>query len=308
MTVTAVAYRIERRGREWLGFGGLLLLGTLLWLACRFFPAELPFFLPWEFSWPVFLATSLSLTWFFVGLRRLPAAQHPPLWRSICFVIGVMSLYAMVQTHIDYYAQHMFFVHRAQHFILHHVGAFVIALGASGSVLWAGMPDFLRPVFTSRPVRALVGFVMNPIVAPLLFVGMIYFWLIPAIHTRVMLDKRLYDVMNWSMALDGIAFWWLVLDPRPKPPARTGSGIRALLVIAVEPPQMVVGALLSLSTTDYYPVYQICGRMFDIPALSDQHYGGLIIWLPGTLLSLLAIILVLINMRRNEEGNAYAHA
>jgi putative membrane protein len=45
--------------------------------------------------------------------------------------------------------------------------------------------------------------------------------------------------------------------------------------------------------------------MFDIPALSDQHYGGLIIWLPGTLLSLLAIILVLINMRRNEEGGTH---
>jgi putative membrane protein len=172
-------------------------------------------------------------------------------------------------------------------------------------VLWAGMPDFLKPLFTSKPVRAFVDFIMNPVVAPLLFVGMIYLWLIPAIHTRVMLDTRLYDIMNWTMALDGIAFWWLVLDPRPKPPARLGSGIRALLIIAVEPPQMVLGALLSLSGTDYYPVYRICGRMFDIPALSDQHYGGLIIWLPGTLLSLLAIILVLINMRRNEEGGAH---
>jgi len=308
MTSAAVADRIESGGREWLGFSGLLVLGAILWFVCREYPAELPVFLPWEFSWPVFLTTTLSLAWFFIGLRRLPAAQHPPLWRSVCFVIGVVSLYVMVQTHIDYYAQHMFFIHRAQHFILHHVGAFLIALGASGSVLWAGMPDFLKPVFTSRPVRTFVNFIMNSIVAPLLFVGMIYFWLIPAIHTRVMLDTRLYDVMNWSMALDGIAFWWLVLDPRPKPPARIGSGIRALLIIAVEPPQMALGAILSLSATDYYPVYQICGRMFDIPALSDQHYGGLIIWLPGTLLSLLAIILVLVNMRRNEEREVHVHA
>ena len=71
---------------------------------------------------------------------------------------------------------------------------------------------------------------------------------------------------------------------------------------------MALGAVLSLSATDYYPVYQICGRMFDVPALSDQHYGGLIIWLPGTLLSLLAIIIVLINMRRNEEGGEHADA
>ena len=305
MTVAALSGDYETNTRGWLGFAALLAVGAVLWYVCRQYPAELPFLLPWEFSWPVFMATALSLAWFVIGLQRLPRAQHPPVWRNACFVIGVLSLYAMVQTHIDYYAQHMFFIHRAQHFILHHVGALLIALGASGSVLWAGMPDFLKPLFTSKPVRAFVDFIMHPVVAPLIFVGMIYLWLIPAIHTRVMLDKRLYDVMNWSMALDGIAFWWLVLDPRPKPPARIGSGIRALLIIAVEPPQMVLGALLSLSATDYYPVYQICGRMFDIPALSDQHYGGLIIWLPGTLLSLLAIILVLINMRRNEERGAH---
>src|SRR3954463_4774094 len=302
MTAATLSTRFESNSREWIGFAALLLLGGLLWFACREYPAQLPFVLPWEFSWPVFLATSLSLAWFFIGLSRLSATQRPPLWRSGCFVVGVLSLYAMVQTHVDYYAQHMFFIHRAQHFILHHVGALLIALGASGPVLWAGMPEFLKPLLPSKPVRGFVNLIMNPVVAPLIFVGMIYLWLIPAIHTRVMLDTRLYDIMNWSMTLDGIAFWWLVLDPRPKPPARIGSGIRALLIIAVEPPQMALGAVLSLAGTDYYPVYRICGRMFDIPALSDQHYGGLIIWLPGTLLSLLAIILVLINMRRNEEG------
>jgi putative membrane protein len=213
----------------------------------------------------------------------------------------------MVQTHIDYYAQHMFFIHRAQHFVLHHVGAFLIALGASGPVLWAGMPEFLKPLLKARPVRAFVDFMFHPVVAPVIFVGMIYLWLMPAIHTRVMLDKNLYDVMNWSMAIDGIFFWCLVLDPRPRPPARIGSGVRAILIIAVEPPQMALGAVLSLASKDYYPVYRICGRMFDIPALSDQHYGGLIIWLPGTLLSLLAIIIVLINMRRNEEEVLHAH-
>ena len=36
-------------------------------------------------------------------------------------------------------------------------------------------------------------------------------------------------------------------------------------------------------------------------ALSDQHYGGLIIWLPGTLTSFAAMIAVLVIMRINEE-------
>ena len=75
----------------------------------------------------------------------------------------------------------------------------------------------------------------------------------------------------------------------------------SLLIIAVEPLQMVLGAILSLSNTDYYPVYQICGRVLDITGISDQHYGGLIIWLPGTLTSFAAFIVVLVVLRLNEE-------
>ncbi|HEX4078991.1 MAG TPA: cytochrome c oxidase assembly protein [Rhizomicrobium sp.] len=294
--------------REWLAYGALLMAGAILSIACRFFPADLPFWMPWEFSWPVFLVTGLALGWFALGLARLPQALRPALWRRVSFVLGVLATYAVLQTHVDYYAQHMFFVHRAQHFVLHHVGAFLIALGMPGEAIWAGMPQFLKPVFASKPVRGVVDVIQHPAVAPVLFVGLIYLWLIPAFHTRVMLDANLYNVMNASMAVDGIFFWSLILDSRPHPPARLGFGLRALLVIAVEPFQMVLGALLSLSSTDYYPVYRICGRIWDIPALSDQHYGGLIIWLPSTLTSLAGMICVLVSLRIHEERLELEHA
>ncbi|HEY5048757.1 MAG TPA: cytochrome c oxidase assembly protein [Rhizomicrobium sp.] len=302
---TAIDFPVRTSRREWLGYGCLLLLGACLDLVCRFFPARLPFWMPWEFSWPEYLVTALALGWFVMGLRRLPRSAHPPLWRTISFLLGVGLTYAVLQTHIDYYAQHMFFVHRAQHFVLHHLGAFLIALGASGPVLWAGMPDFAKLTFGSRPVRAAVDVIQHPVVAPVLFVGLIYLWLIPQFHTRVMLDANLYGFMNASMAADGIFFWCLILDWRPKPPARLASGWRALLVIAVEPLQMVLGAILSLSGKDYYPVYRICGRVWDIAALSDQHYGGLIIWLPSTLTSFAGMIVVLATMRINEERAEY---
>jgi putative membrane protein len=306
-TLSVARTSIESCNRpEWLAYTALLGIGAAISIACRFFPADLPFWMPWEFSWPVFLVTSLSVCWFVLGLARLPIAERPGVWRQVSFLAGVLFTYAVLQTHIDYYAQHMFFVHRAQHFVLHHIGAFLIALGMPGQAIRAGMPDFLRPVIDSKPVRAVVDVIQHPVVAPVLFVGLLYLWLIPAFHTRVMLDTRLYNLMNASMAVDGIFFWSLILDHRPRPPARLGSGMRALLVIAIEPLQMVLGAVLSLSSTDYYPVYRICGRIWDIAALSDQHYGGLIIWLPSTLTSFAGVICVLVFMRLNEERNVHA--
>jgi putative membrane protein len=305
--MTALAAAPDRKpANEGLGYGALLVLGAVLYVLTSQYPADMPFWMPWEFSWPEFLATALSLAWFFHGLRVLPKAEHPPLWRSASFVLGVGSLYIVLQTHIDYYAQHMFFVHRWAHFVLHHAGPFLIAMGVSGPVLYAGMPDFLKPVVNARPVRALMSFLQHPAIAPVLFVGLLYFWLIPSIHTVVMLDRDLYDVMNWTMALNGIMFWSLVLDPRTKPPARLSPLIRGLMILLIELPQMVLGAILSLSMTDYYPVYKICGRALDFSALSDMHYGGLIIWLPGTLTSFAAMIVVLVNMRLNEEREEHA--
>jgi putative membrane protein len=286
---------------QWYGYGALLVAGGVIDVACRLVPSQLPFWMPWEFSWPVFLTTTLTLTWYGRGWLRLSPEDRPAFWRTACFVTGVMSIYAVLQTHIDYLAQHMFFVHRWAHFVLHHAGAFFVAVGAAGPVLRAGMPSFLLPILSARFVRRSIDILQHPLVAPLLFVGLLYFWLIPAIHTRVMLDANLYDLMNWSMALNGMMFWSLILDSRPKPPARYSHLMRALMILIIELPQMVLGAILSLSMTDYYPVYEICGRILPMSALSDMHYGGLIIWLPGTLTSLAAMIVVLWTMRINEE-------
>jgi putative membrane protein len=285
----------------WLAFGALLFAGAVLYVLCREYPAELPFWMPWEFSWPAYLTTGLTFAWFARGLMRLPKSERPAFWRSACFVLGIAADYIVLQTHVDYYAQHMFFVHRWAHFVLHHAGAFLIALGAAGPAVRAGMPDFLRPLIDARPVQRVVAVMQHPAVAPVLFVGLLYFWLFPTIHTQVMLDRDLYDVMDWTMAINGVFFWCLILDPRPKPPARISSLMRALLIIAIELPQMVLGAILSLSDTDYYPVYRICGRVLDMTALNDQHYGGLVIWLPGTLTSFAAMICVLMALRINEE-------
>ena len=107
--------------------------------------------------------------------------------------------------------------------------------------------------------------------------------------------------MNWTMAINGIMFWVLVLDSRAKPPARLSHLMRGAMILIIELPQMVLGAILSLSETDFYPVYEICGRVIAMTAMNDLHYGGLIIWLPSTLTSFAAMIIVLVTMRLNEE-------
>src|SRR5690606_25135237 len=115
-----------------------------------------------------------------------------------------------------------------------------------------------------------------------------------------------YAVMNWSMVVDGILFWCLVLDPRPVPSARTSFGVRAALAVTVMFPQIVIGAMIVFAHHDLYNFYAWCGRIFpSIGPLDDQQYGGLIVWIPAAMMSVAGLVWV-VNMLRLAEEAAIA--
>ncbi|MDE2150405.1 MAG: cytochrome c oxidase assembly protein [Gammaproteobacteria bacterium] len=264
--------------------------------------------LPSDFSPAVLTCTLLALGLYLRGLRRLQAVGHGVgVGGVLAYLLGVLSLYAMLQTRIDYYAQHMFYIHRLQHLVLHHLGPFLIALSAPQPVLRAGVPNAmwrrgLAPVLHSAWVRRPLQLMLSPILAPVLFVAGIGFWLIPPVHFAAMLSLPIYNTMNWSMIVDGLPFWWLMLDPRPRPPARLGYGARIAVLMAVMLPQILIGAVIGLSRHDLFNVYGICGRLYPISAVTDQQIGGLIIWIPGSMMSVIAALLVLGRLRGQQSA------
>ena len=252
---------------------------------------------PWE-PQPVLIAVFAIVAVCYVrGLaRRRRLRDTAP---AIAFGLGLISMYVVMQTHVDYYAQYMFFIHRAQHLILHHLGPFLIALSMPTAVLAAGAPAWLnrgvRGLGTLPPVMASYRFVQHPVISALLFVGLIYFWLTPSIHFTAMLSARDYWLMNLSMAVDGLLFWWFMLDPRPPGTTRTtySTGLRIIVLWAVMPPQIALGAYIALAPDTVYDVYAVCGRAFPISPIVDQQLGGLITWIPAAMMSVVATLILL---------------
>ena len=154
-----------------------------------------------------------------------------------------------------------------------------------------------------RPLGWVYRFLQHPLIASVLFVGLIYFWLWPPIHFDAMLSRNLYWVMNWSMLIDGVLFWWLIFDPRP--PAITSSlgyGKRILLLALVAIPQMVLGAMIVFSRGMVYDVYEVCGRAWPMAAETDQLVGGMLTWIPPAMMSILGILIILRRAMR-EDGS-----
>lgn len=277
----------------------IALVGSVLWFVSREYPADMPFWGPYDFSWAIWLAITLPGFWYCRGLARLPRAAWPPAWRRACFALGVLLIYVLVQTQFEFLAQRMFFTNRLQHVGMHHIGPLLLGLSMAGPVIVEGGPDVLRRIVTSPPVLAAMWVIQQPVIAVVLFVGLFYFWLIPSVHFVAMLDPFLYQVMNWTMVVDGILFWALVLDTRPAGKARTGFGVRAVLSMVVMFPQIVLGALITFAQTDLFPYYAFCGRYFQsVSPVADQQIGGIIIWIPPAMMSIVGLIAVLSNMRR----------
>lgn len=259
---------------------------------------------PYDFSPLTVLSFMLVLSFYGVGLLRMPEEHRPGSVRIVVFVLGVLICYGVMQTRFDYYSQYMFFVHRGQHLILHHLGPILIALSNPLPVMrfWY---EKMSPGLKSglRPLGWVYRFLQHPLIASFLFVGLIYFWLWPSIHFDAMLSRNLYWVMNWSMLIDGMLFWWLIFDPRP--PAITSSlgyGKRILLLALVAIPQMILGAMIVFSRSMVYDVYEVCGRAWPMAPETDQLLGGLLTWIPPAMMSILGILIILRRAMR-EDGS-----
>jgi putative membrane protein len=259
---------------------------------------------PWEFSPTLVLMFVVGGLLFLRGIR----VHRVSTTRQFFFWVGMAFLYLSLHTRIDYYAERMFFIHRLQHLILHHLGPLFIMGAYPGQVMRAGLPKSwryrLRDFRVTRPGRILEAVLTNKIFVPVLFVLLVVGFLIPTVQFYSMLDWRLYRLMNWSVVISGFMYWNLILDRRPSPPAVLSPGGRILSPVITMVPQMIVGAVITFTEYDLYPIFDLCGRAIPgMTALTDQAIGGLTMWVLAGFVEVFGLLFALATLMRLSAKN-----
>ncbi|MGW8248872.1 MAG: cytochrome c oxidase assembly protein [Acidiferrobacterales bacterium] len=272
------------------------------------FASVLSFIAPWKFSPAVVLMCGGALFFYIRGLLvRSVARESPGILRNTAFFTGVVSIYFLMQSRLDYWSLHSFWMHRAQHAVLHHAAPFLIALSAPAATLVRGTPENLRqkvfvPLWKVAAVRKIYAFVQQPVIATALFIGLMGYWLMPSHQFEAMLSDVNYGLMNWSVLIEGLLFWWMMLEPSHAEMAgNPGFGKRILLQWIVIMALIGMGFTIVYSESTLYPVYAICGRLWPISPMTDQEYGGMITWMPTSIISILAGVILLSRWMRDSE-------
>jgi putative membrane protein len=240
------------------------------------------------------------------GVRRLRGrASAPGRGARWAFYGGLITVFVALQTPLDAIAEHLFVMHQVQHLLMRSLAPMLLMLAVPAPALIAGLPHLVRrrvlaPLLHSVAVRGTFAFFGSPLVATLLYVGALYAWQVPAWHDAALLDQRLHDTMHVTMFASGMFFFWSVFDPQPAPWGVPFSR-RILMLGAALFANIPIGALTTLKAIVWYPTYAHLGRAWHVAALTDELLGGLVMWIPASMMGLLAVLLVLARWGRADQ-------
>ena len=251
----------------------------------------------WPFSADILIPVLLAVYLYVAGWVHRRDRGSVAAWRHASFFGGLVALLIALQSPLDVLAEHSFTMHQLQHLFLRAIGPLLLLLAASQGLFIAGMPEavrhhVLKPIVESRVVRLVFGFFAHPLIATILLLAVPIVWHLPRYHNLSVVNVPVHYVMHVTMLVSGLFFFWRVLDPRPAPQG-TGYGTRIVMSWAAIAGNIPFGAYTALKSTALYPAYDVHGRLWNLAALADEQLGGFVIWIPGSMMFVVLLLIVI---------------
>ena len=227
-------------------------------------------------------------------------------WQKASFFFGLFLVFFALQSPMDPISDHLLFFHQAQHFILRMVAPMFILLGAPLTPMLRGMPGWvrqgvIRPMAKNHYVRQLYRLLTNPIFTVFFFLGSLYLWQFPGAFNLALRNDEVHALMHLTMSVSGFLFWWVIIDPPPHR-SRLHYGLRVLYLGLIVLPNTLLGAAITFSDGLIYSAYADVAQPYGLSLMTDQQLGGLMLWVPGDMMSIVASGIVMIMWYQKEEG------
>jgi cytochrome c oxidase assembly factor CtaG len=282
-------------GEGWRPFHDYIPPGTEWWEA-------------WHIEPEVLIPIGLAVFLYVRGLTRWQErSREHPWWKTACYLAGIALVLIALQTPLDSLSLHHFAFHMVQHELIMMVAVPLILLGAPTTPTLLGLPPwmrrgFVRPVARNRGARVLYRFVTSPVIGILGLTLVLWAWhLMPGWYDSVFDNEFRHDLMHLSMSGAAVLFWWNVIDPKPLR-SRIPHLARIIYLVAGTIPKMFLSAILVFAADPLYAHYIGTRKFISLTVIEDQQLGGLIMWVPSTMMMLVAAGIVFAVWARRDTA------
>lgn len=235
------------------------------------------------------LLTGLPLTALVVGIflygtavvRLARTGKSGPLSPRfiLAFITGSVMLMAALLPPLDTLAEHSLAAHMAQHTLIF-VGTLMLVAGRAGTGVLLGIDPPLRGKLagTLRSLGPWVGVATKRATALAAMITILAFWHLPGPFDATLSSELLHGMEHASFAAVALLYWISVLGRPWSGRNEYGTALGSLFLLSLA--GTAFGALLTFSTSEWYPVHSSRATRAGIDWLTDQQLAGLIMWVP----------------------------
>ncbi len=230
---------------------------------------------------------------------RLQMPERFPVWRAWSFGAGLLTVWVAIASPLDAFAGFLFWTHMTQHLLLMFVAPPLLLMGAPAVPFQRGLPEslardavgrILRDRAWSRFFRRLT----HPAVCWTAFVVVTWAWHAPALYELALRDSFWHGAEHLCFLGSSLLFWWPVVQPWPSKPHWPRLAMVPYLLLA-DVQASILSAIFSFSSTPLYQTYADAPRISSMSALEDQVLAGSLMWVPGTVVLLTALLAVVVD-------------
>ena len=264
------------------------------------------FLTSWELAWLPLLGVLVVGGLYLYGVSRLRRrGDRWPVNRAIFFVgLGLGLFLLMTTSALAVYDTTLFWVHMVQHMVLAMLVPIFLALGAPVTLALRTLPPggrrALLAVLHSRAAKVLTF----PVVAGAIFVANPFALYLTGLYEQTLRHPLLHDLNHVHFVVVGCLWFWAILglDPMPN---RIAHPLRLLAVFATMPFHAFLGvAIMSQTTLIAGDWYLGLDRHWGPTPLSDQEWGGGLLWASGDLVALVVLGALFVQWARASEREA----
>jgi putative membrane protein len=142
-------------------------------------------------------------------------------------------------------------------------------------------------------------FLTIPFVAWLIHALALWIWHIPTLFDAVLNNEAIHTLQHFSFFISALLFWWALIHGRQ---GLMGYGAAVLYVFTTSIHSGLLGAIITFSRALWFSSYSGLTDSWGLTALEDQQLGGLIMWIPASLVYIVAGLALFAGWLRESDA------